>query len=210
MGATNFTYKYEGTDPRSAFDALVSELVYEYGNDSYNGTASTCSYSGRCLSTRDLCRKAGISENAPAKERVKAAYDYADKALDDASKWYADAVDCGITKWVVSKTKITKAVPRDAVAPKYATRWVVTDFNGTPISRSAVKETFSAAKAYAMDHVDERPARIERRKVLVSGSEPTYSITYEDKTYDRKPARVPKGATLKAIHTYVFYGWAAC
>lgn len=210
MGAVNFTDEHEGTDPRSAFDALTRELTAEYGRDAYNGTASTCSYSGRCLSARDLCRKAGIPENAPAKARIDAAYDYANAAIDNASKWHADAVDCGVTKWIVSKPTMKKAGSRDASPAKYATRWVVVDSNGTPISRYATKETLSAAKAYAMDNADRRPSRIERRKVLISGSEPAYSITYEDKTYERKPSRVPKGAMLKAVHTYLFYGWAAC
>jgi len=45
MGATNIHYSIPRGDlsPAKAYQQLVDEAIYEYGNDSYNGTISTTS-----------------------------------------------------------------------------------------------------------------------------------------------------------------------
>lgn len=85
MGATNFIEFCEGRTKEEAFETLVSEAVYWYGSDCYNGT----------ISTTKLSRK-------PAKVIRKR---FTEKAREDAykvaekdgwgEKWESRAIDCG-------------------------------------------------------------------------------------------------------------------
>lgn len=50
MGSTNIHYsirKEEWNSPVDAYKHLVDTEVYNYGDDPYNGTISTCRYGGR-------------------------------------------------------------------------------------------------------------------------------------------------------------------
>lgn len=50
MGGTSFSNFGEGDNPQQVYDRLVSDAVYEYGSDGYNGTISTTN--GFVIATR--------------------------------------------------------------------------------------------------------------------------------------------------------------
>ena len=84
MGAEAFCIVTENTDARKAFEALVAEARYEYGDRSYNGTISTCSM-GRCAKTYNQFSEEILND--------------ARKFVEDreyGQKWVAQYIDLGV------------------------------------------------------------------------------------------------------------------
>lgn len=192
MGANAFIYKEEGTDPRKIFDTLVRDAIEENGNDSYNGTISTCNYMG-------------IKKSF--KKYDESTRDKARKYIDDdenGNKWECSVIDCGVKRWEVVSIKKRKSKSN----AKYKTKYVI--YNGYG-KKLATKETLKEAEEAAISFAfSEKGIEISKEPVLIEGNNIVEDIYTERKSYDKKP-KIKETATKKIqeIHVYYFYGWAA-
>lgn len=84
MGAISFIVKGEGFEARKVFDRLVKDAKKEYGNNSYNGTISTC----------DLERITIFSSKYSKEIEEKAISQI--KEWDYGEKWQARCLDLGL------------------------------------------------------------------------------------------------------------------
>lgn len=205
MGAMSFYETGKGRNAREVYNALCEEAIAEYGHDGYNGTISTTML--RNYQQRTIAK-------VYTKQAEKDAYEYAMRA-DFGEKWTADYLDLGVCEYLVRTIKKVR-VPKDA--PKYEMRYVVMESNADPRNTKAVlaavstkEEAEKIATDYGMTHrPDVSGLSIYKRKWLVSGTEEVERFEISTKSYQKKPARLPKGATVEEIHMYAFYGWAAC
>lgn len=88
MGACNFIDFKVAKTAEAAFEALVCEARYEYGNNPYNGTISTTGLSRRAA------KSVGQKTWGPRAE--KKAYAIAE-ADGWGEKWESRVIDCGKT-----------------------------------------------------------------------------------------------------------------
>jgi hypothetical protein len=87
MGACNFIEFQEAANAQVAFQLLVSDAVFDYGHDPYNGTISTTR-----LNTR---RKPVVVRKRFTEKAIDAAYEVAEKDKW-GEKWEARVIDCGL------------------------------------------------------------------------------------------------------------------
>ena len=88
MGACNFIEFGEGKTAKDAFNVLVSEAIYDYGHDPYNGTISTTTLSRRA--TKTMQKTWGPRAEKKAVEHAK---------RDNwGEKWESRVLDCGRVK----------------------------------------------------------------------------------------------------------------
>jgi len=203
MGATNFVEFWEGADYKEGFRVLSREAELEEGYDPYNGTISTTSLSWR--------EPKVISARYGATSREKAMRFVEKEGWEDAGKRYCEVLDLGVSGWEVSKFVKEKTKPCDV---KYHVVYEVR-VNGHVVSEhpTAAKANEEARRVVA----DPRRAtcdEVEVRKSSVpvdgSGNAVVGRWVREVRIQKSKPSRVAKGSTVRAIHKWCYYGWAAC
>lgn len=202
MGACNFSHVIDAYSAREGFGMLVSEAVYECGNDGYNGTISTCSLGA----VRDLSSSGNYT-----KAVMKKAEQYI-KDDDYGSKWTATCLDLGIIGYDVITAKKTQEKPKTKA--EYRQKYVVLSSaldSGTNISlyRDTKKEADDLAMQLAVKnnrsyYVAKRPVNVNRGDDLVT------SISYTTTRKKTKPKTCPANSVIKPVHKYMYYGWAAC
>ena len=199
MGATNFVEEAMGFSAEECFGMLCGEAIYENGNDSYNGTISTCSLGSKRLS---------FSKYSKANE--KKAYDYINKE-ENGQKWSADYIDLGVVEYEV----ITYKKKHTGNTPEYKMKYTVKIgyFDDITSVRSfdTKKEADDYAIMYAVKNGINTRIRTVKEYVLINGEDTTTMIEVESKTYKSKPKLKPMpNRTIREVHKYLFYGWAAC
>lgn len=195
MGANSFFVTGTGKSAEEVFDALVKEAVYERGNDSYNGTISTCRLYRRPMKVYD-------SYDAKNKDE---AYDFA-VARDFGQKWTAYYIDLGVIGYELIEVKREKK-KSDA---EFHMMYNVYNYSGKRVASEKVKAAAeSAAMKYSVEHNEN--TFIQKEPTRASGSCLVCNVSVSRKFYEKKP-RAPRapGKELVAIHKYAFYGLAAC
>ena len=200
MGATNFIHKVHGNDPYKLFEMLVSEAEREYGEDSYNGTISTCSY-GNIVKRFDKYTVAN----------EKKAMAYIDEK-EGGQKWFANVIDLGVVQWEV--TTIKKKTNSNS-KPVYRMKYVVVQKKSYfEIEDLKGFDTKLEADNYALKEFVKHPNNnyfVEKKSVKVSGD--SVSTTFEKvvKVYKTKPnLKKLDNRVIEPIHKYIIFGMAAC
>ena len=200
MGANAFVKTVEDYSAQAAYEKLVAQAEYDDGHDSYNGTISTCSL-GRVTKYSDVC--------TPAVE--KKAYKYI-QGLDYGSKWVASVLDLGVVGYDLLAVK--KESPKNGSPARYQQKYVVYKRSGFDDEKYA--EAFDKkpdADTYATKKTLENPDVrycVKKQPVIVNkGTDLVSDFRLEKKRLKSRPKSVKKGAVLKEVHKYVFYGWAA-
>lgn len=206
MGAVDIITFGEGTNYKDVFNQLVQEAIYEYGNDSYNGTISTCrigNYS--CEKFADVY--------SPSIE--KKAYKIARDRIDDMAKCDCEAFDLGVIRYEIIKVK--KSLPKINKVAIYKQQYAVIKIDGNG-KESVVKsfETKKIADDYAVKLAFANVGKnmetyfVAKRPVNINnGNDKVTEFKLEIKKQKSKPKTVPKGCIVNEIHRYLFYGLAA-
>lgn len=195
MGAMSFYDTATGTTPQEAFNALVTEAIEQYGSDPYNGT----------ISTTDLSRRTPtvIAKNYTASAEKKG-YKYVEEN-HFGEKWTSHCLDLGVCEYQIVTAK---KAPRGQKNPaKYETKYV-----WCRGGKQVMADTREKAEALAMDYAlkNQTDIVIRKQRCLVSGDDTVVKIVTSVRKTKTKPKKVPKGAIVREIHMYGFYGWAAC
>lgn len=195
MGAISFQELGFGKDPREAFDTLVREAVFEYGNDPYNGTIYTC--------RMGECEKSFEKHN---KTNTKKAHEFAEDRIGRFEKRIANYVCIGVHHWEVSE--IVKE--RTGNKPKIRQKFVVRkepegNIFATKDSRSDAENLafFSALRTGHTYHVSKEGVPVNG----VCGKLSSFFVN--KKTYKTKPKLKDKtGRKIYPVYAYLFYGLA--
>lgn len=194
MGAMSFYDTATGATPQEAFSKLVNEALEQYGSDSYNGT----------ISTTELCGGPIVLARSYSVASEKAGYKYAEEH-GFGEKWTSHCLDLGVCEYQIVTAK---KAPREQKNPaKYETKYVWCSGG-----KQIMADTREKAEQLAMDYAlkNQTDIVIRKQKCLVSGDDTVVKIVTSVRKTKTKPKKVPKGAIVKEIHMYGFYGWAAC
>lgn len=201
MGAINFVKTGYGINPGEVFESIVKKAEYEYGHDKYNGTISTCDYSG--------CRKiADIYTKSVDKKAMKIIEDE-----DYGQKWEARALDLGVVRYDIIYVK--KRIPTIRKKAEYKLRYAVMKYEDNGFLAKVVSHfaTKTEADEEAVKLILKNPNigyYVSKRMINISnGEDKVTEFKVEVSERKSKPKNVPKGCALREIHKYVFYGWAS-
>ena len=203
MGACNFRHVIDAYSAREGFDRLVSEAIYDYGNDGYNGTISTC--------------ELGFVKNMSASGKyTEAVMNKAEEYIVNdnyGEKWVATCLDLGIVAYDIFTAK--KKTPEIREKAEYRQKFAVFcyDDNGIGEISEGYRDTKKEADELALKltlqngrdyFVAKRPVKINR------GDDTVTQTTYTVKRKKTEPKSCPKNSVVKPVHKYIFYGMAAC
>lgn len=199
MGAQAFTEIAEGINIREVFDRLVRDAIYENGNDSYNGTISTCNLVGR---PRKVFDKYSLDNIDVARVFIK--------NDNYGEKWQADWIDLGVCRYEVRTVKKKTKKP----TAEYKMQHCVYEYGETLRDKKllAHKDTKKAADDIAIKYALEgKEVVVEKDYVKIKGDALETDFEITTKNYDKKPKLKPmEGRVIVEIHKYILYGWAAC
>lgn len=205
MGATNFVEEFDAANAREGFNRLSDMATEEYGIDMYNGTISTCNF-GRVTHT--------VAKNYSETARKKAIDVIHEE--DYGVKWTANAVDCGIVAYRITKWK---KIPHTKADAQYRTVYsirrakqngqteYIQDFETQAEANTALK-TIVATTRYLDDSY--RIEVVKRSKMVKGASDVATRYDATIRTTKAKPTKVPAGTIVEEIHHWMYYGWAAC
>lgn len=192
MGACSFIKTAYAGSAREAFDSLVKDAIREYGDNSYNGTISTCSYGGTVMR---------FDKYSKSNE------DKAYKLIEEdgyGEKWDAKAIDLGIVHYEVTTIK---KVSVKKEKPKWTMMYVVHYGGRTKLFKT---KTESDAEAMKLLKNGESDVYVSKEYVnTVKGSEVVSEFKIEKKKSKTKPKSLKPNQTYNEIHKYMFYGFAA-
>lgn len=195
MGAMRFCVVENGRNASEVFDRLAEEARLEYGNDSYNGTISTCS----------LCEKPSKTYSTYSAKVEDEAYRFIE-SQNYGEKWVANYIDLGVCGYELVEIK-RKGRKSDA---KFQMMYNIYNESGKIVGSEKIK---ASAEHKAMEYAlkaDEQVI-IKKEQTAVRGDSRVCDVAIERKFFEKKP-RIPRapGKELVAIHKYMFYGLAAC
>ena len=193
-GAIEFIVYAEAYSPSEAYESLVEQAIYEYGNDCYNGTISTCEFVGRPVKLAEKFNKS-MWEKAEAYARKK----------DYGSKWEARCLDLGVSKYITREVKNART-HKDS--PVYKTKFCVMDCNSIIKQFDEKKKADEYAKKRILD-TGSKYVCVKKKRMLVSGTDTVSDFTLVEKEYKSKPKNTT-GKTVTEKHWYAFYGLAGC
>ena len=204
MGATNFVETVLAKTAREGFESLSENARYEYGNDGYNGTISTCSMANRPFYIfKDSYKK---SNDEKAMEMIE--------NDDYGEKWLAKHIDLGVVEYKIIKPK---KINTEKEKPKYTLAYTVKPIDylcnqgrGYYNIPSFKTKTEAVNKAMELASKDNAEYFVSKEYVLNEGNSEVARIELEEKSYKTKPKNIPKGCRLIEIHKYMFFGWASC
>lgn len=197
MGAHNFCYTVESSSLVDTFNNLVEDAIHDYGNDSYNGTISTC----------DLDSRASKSFPVYSKKTEKEGMAFVEKECY-GEKCRCSYVDLGVSGYeVVTVKKETKKADAEL-----RLKYCVQEY-GPRGSLLGYKDTKAAADDLAIEYcLKGKDVHVEKKYINVkkNSSTETTSFTKETKRYKKKPTLKPmKNRVVRELHKYLLYGWAA-
>jgi hypothetical protein len=195
MGAQSFVHTIEAASASEAFNRLVESAIYHHGNDSYNGTISTCSM-GRCKKSFSDC----------SKKTEKEARDFIE-AQDNGEKWIAHYVDLGVVR---SEEITVKKKPKKYTAVYKQLFGVYSDETGRLINSRATFKTKGEADTYAIKCIlDGNNVTVKKCPVHISGNDVVSEFEIAKKVIKKSSATKPNSKIIH-VHKYMFYGWASC
>ena len=192
MGACEVSKIRKGENAVRVFDKMCGECVYEYGDNNFNGTFSTCNFYGVSL------RMTGMFKP----KNVKTAEKHIREHMNKMMKRDAYAVDMGIDHYEVVKAKLVSTKRKPSVhyfVGSYETdKWLKTF------------EQLDKAKVYVVEMATKGNEELYIGKCFVDqyGNDELFNTKMDVKIKKSKPKTVPKGAVVREIHVYYFYGWA--
>lgn len=203
MGATTYTINATGTNVRNIFDDLVEEALHYHGHDSYNGTISTTSLSGKVNIPKEILKN------------EKKLNDFINDDDNDRmlfpQKWETTYADLGPSHYEA----FSPLWVEDLQTPKREKG--VTTLQSFSISlkgeTSARKkfDTLSEAKKYAKQYSLSMKEDVTVYKHRSNGSKfilGHFQLTSDGKEY--KSARKAKNKVYLPINEYMFFVYAAC
>lgn len=183
MGAQDFIIRQRASSPEEAYQLAVEDAVEEYGNDTYNGTISTCSH---YVDFTDLYRKS-------KKDRKQ----FINDILHKASKR-----DCYIieeTAPVKNSNKIKSSVEHAVV--RGTSKWELQYNVYTGMEDRQLKsfKTKGDAVKYAREYTEKSKETtfVRMEKVLVNQNANVACIKYKHSTQEKEGS-------------YILFGMAAC
>ena len=199
MGAVAFSKTIEAYSAEEAFQMLCEDARYEYGNDRYNGTISTCDM-GRVKTIADK-----YSKNVEKK---------AFKMIKDAGYGYkrvADCIDMGVVEYhTISDKKLSE---KSKVKAEYRQKYVIIleddygrdkEVSYWDTKTEADKEAMKLALKNNIEYIIKKmPVKINR------GSNVVTTIRLVKKVTKTKPKKAVDGTVVKELRKYMFYGFAA-
>lgn len=204
MGACKVSTVRSGFSASEVYSKIQQECEYEFGNDHYNGTFSTC----------DSLHMLGSENHAPYKKTTeKALLKKYRERLEACPKWEAYVIDLGVEKYILYevKRKATKKTP-----PKYKTKFVVyTGDSRYPGEDRYIKAFNSKAEAdtFAKKEMLKNPLvllHVNKERTLVGGTETVTDFQIIRREYKSRPhPKSMDGKVLKELHRYYFEGCAA-
>ena len=194
MGAEAFCIVTENTDARKAFNALVEQARYDYGNEPYNGTISTCSM-GRCTRSYDQF----------SQEVLEEAYALVE-SREGGQKWVAQYIDLGVCGY---ETVEIKRQSRKSDA-KFKMGYVLYDEDGKYRGDANTKGE-AEGKAMKLAYENNMTITIKKEHRRISGNSVVCEVSLKRAFSEKRPrlTRAP-GKEIVPIHKYMFYGWASC
>lgn len=196
MSSCSFAYVVTGENARKVVQKEMEDARCEYGSDPYNGTISTCDYTGNV----DL----GFAGKKFKESNIKKA----DKKVDEMLKKYLSKRDCktinlGVDHYELVTFKKVK-IKGSIKAPKPKLVYKVLGFKEQ-------FETEAKALEFAMEVALDNGINVKIQKAYEI---PTTSYTSTElqtvvKVLNRAPKRIPKNAKLRTINKYYVFGWAA-
>ena len=193
MGVCNVSTIATGTNANESFDRIVEDCIYMHGDDLYNGTFSTCNFCGFTLKMDGKFKESNIKK---AEKHIR-------EQIDDCEKWHAYAVDMGIDHYEVVKSKLVSSKRKTWLyyyVANYETKKKIKMFSSLP-----------DAKEFALKYSAEQHLVLYIGKCYAdrAGRDDVLMTSTETIIKKSKPKTVPKGAVLREIHKYYFYGKAA-
>lgn len=198
MGATSFHHMAWGSSPREAFEAAVSEAVYEYGNGGYSGT----------IKEKDGYQLLQVPKNKDPQGFVNEVISENDKwgpayciLLEESTVTVDEQISTG------SKTEITPMKGSRKWETFYVVKTTAKKEEGFGVGQDEEKEiavcrtqtnAVKEGRAYTEKHNKQTYIDIEKR--LVNANPRIGVIAPKQKTVQK---RVPK-------NKYLFFGYASC
>ena len=192
MGAQSFIHTAYAETAGKAFDELYNDAVTRHGNDSYNGTISTCSM-GRCIKTFA----------SPTKTNEQAARKLIEER-DNGEKWTAHYIDMGIDHYIIRTVKKNNKDYTAKYKQKFA---VVGEFSGKVLKTYDTKPP--ADKEAIRLALDGKDVVVKKMMIKLSGNDTVASFSVETKRMDKCSLKNTDKRKVVPIHKYIFFGWAA-
>lgn len=199
MGSVAFCKLVEGRDIEEIFDKLVDDAIRIHGDDSYNGTISTCSLVNRAMKTYSKYNE----------ENEETAYKWIEEVEQFGEKWEARYVDLGIIGYDVISVK--KKTLRPNV--EYKMQYCVYQIKGLEEKVLLThKDTKKAADDEAIKYaLLGKKVCVEKNYVKTKGSAITTEFEITTKRYKNKPKmKESENKKIVPIKKFYIYGWAAC
>ena len=193
MGACEVSEIRKGENAVRVFDKMCGEYTCEYGDDNYNGTFSTCNFYGVSLQMTGMFKQGN----------VKIAKKHINERMEKIDKRDAYAVDMGIDHYEIVKAKLV------STKRKVSARYFVGNYETG--KRLKTFEQLDKAKAYAIEMATKENEGLYIGKCFGDqyGDDELFNTKMDVKIKKSKPKTVPKGAVVREIHVYYFYGLAA-
>ena len=197
MGTLKVRLAVVAESAEQAWREIVAEAIEKYGNDSCNGTFSTCSF----------IRITKKFEGKVTKSNLVAARKMVDELFDDykVDMRLAYAIDCGIDHYALVSVKKIKAAGRPK--QKFVVVWSIGEREWEKAFPSLDEAQDEATKIVLEDASVER-VYVQKRSVYEGNNMSAFTYMRVTKVLKSKPKRIPKGARLVEYHKYYFYGLA--
>lgn len=202
MGAVSFMQCGYGENYKDVFNDLVNEATYEYGNNDYNGTISTCFIS----SYKKMADVYSASVEKTARKLAAG-------NMDDVYKRNCVVLDLGIVHYEIVKVK--KIIPKITRKAEYKQKYAVMRWEDNEIFSKMIKhyDTKKEADADAIRRSLKNPNDsyfvVKRMINTNNGDDTVTQFKTEIIKRKTKPKTIPEGCIVKEIHKYLFYGVAS-
>lgn len=195
MGAQSFRHTITAATPEEAYQRLVDSAIYSHGNDSYNGTISTCGM-GCCKKSFNNYNE----DNIIIAEKLIG-------DLDNGQKWVADYIDLGVVE--LQKVSIKKNVKPYTADYKFMFGVYKACTNELVNSRALFKTKGEADKYAIKLALKGQDIQVKRKPVNLGGND-VVSTFETTKTPTKKKTTKTPNSVIQEKHKYIFFGWAAC
>lgn len=192
MGGISFINRIDASTARIAFDNLVSDAIYNNGNNPYNGTISTCDTMKHVKTFDKYCEK-----NVAKAEKM------VDETLSSCTKYVAYYIDLGVKYYQIREVK---KVNKEYTA-KYKQMFTVRDVDDKVLKTFDTKpkaDSFALQQTLLGNFVT-----VKKQMVKLHGNDTVTTFTIKKRTQKTKPKlKQNDKRVVVPIHSYIFYGFA--
>lgn len=209
MGASSKVISSKGYSVGEVFDDLCASAEYESGHGSYTGNLSSYCRITRCART---------FENVPhTQKEIKERRQIIDGIIEDVlprlDKRDFAYINNGVVEYHIITTKIVSE--KDSGTPKFELGFAIHSNYSVAMKYDIGKDkvlafckTKKEAREKLMSYVKDYPhAGVLKEYRRVSGSVGICHIEQKVKVVSKPPKTVPKGAVVKPVYDYTFFGW---